>query len=49
MFGTDLPSTRAERPFGIYDIKLIQDGFNQEEQEKIFFGNAENFYRIPKS
>ena len=45
MFGTDLPSTRAKIAFSNKDINLIKDNFNKEEQEKIFFRNAEEWYR----
>ncbi|UDI79196.1 amidohydrolase family protein [Staphylococcus taiwanensis] len=48
MFGTDLPSTRANRPFNEQDIKLIQDNFDNETQEKIFYRNALKFYRLSK-
>lgn len=48
MFGTDLPSTRAPRPFQIGDIRLIQDYFDPEDAERIFSKNALNFYRIKK-
>lgn len=37
MFGTDLPSTRAKRPFSEQDIELIQKHFDEETQEKIFY------------
>ncbi len=46
MFGTDLPSTRAKRPFSERDIELIQKHFDEETQEKIFYKNALKFYRI---
>ncbi|GGG96720.1 2-pyrone-4,6-dicarboxylate hydrolase [Staphylococcus pragensis] len=46
MFGTDLPSTRANRPFNVEDIQLIQDHFNQDIQERIFYKNALEFYRL---
>lgn len=46
IFGTDLPSTRARRPFEINDIKLIRNNFNDEEQSNIFFKNAMSFYRL---
>lgn len=45
MFGTDLPSTRAAIPFSQQDIQLISDNFSGEEQENIFFRNAENWYK----
>ena len=37
MFGTDLPSTRAKRPFSEQDIELTQKHFDEETQEKIFY------------
>ncbi|BBD91049.1 amidohydrolase family protein [Staphylococcus caprae] len=46
MFGTDLPSTRAKRPFNKSDIELIKKHFSEEEQQKIFYKNAMRFYRI---
>lgn len=48
MFGTDLPSTRANRPFEKSDIKLIEKHFSKTEQEKIFYKNAMDFYRITR-
>ena len=45
MFGTDLPSTRSAKPFSLDDIRLIQDHFDLDEQERIFFKNAWNWYR----
>ena len=35
MFGTDLPSTRAKRPFSEQDIELIQKHFDEETQEDL--------------
>lgn len=49
MFGTDLPSTRAQTPFSIIDAKLISEHFSQEEQEKIFYKNAYQWYNNPKN
>ena len=46
MFGTDLPSTRAPRPFIKEDIQLIRETFSDEICEKIFYGNAASFYKI---
>lgn len=45
MFGTDLPSTRAEPAFSEKDIILIKDSFSEEEQEKIFCTNALEWYK----
>lgn len=44
MFGTDLPSTRAVVPFSLNDIELIKSGFGEEEQERIFYRNANEWY-----
>ncbi|MFJ6210537.1 amidohydrolase family protein [Lysinibacillus sp. NPDC092081] len=44
MFGTDLPSTRAKRPFAYADIELIQELFDATSVEKILYQNAMNFY-----
>jgi len=46
MFGTDLPSTRAPRPFRYEDIDLIQDTFDENICKKIFYENAFSFYRL---
>ncbi|KTD22809.1 (2-pyrone-4,6-)dicarboxylic acid hydrolase [Legionella lansingensis] len=47
MFGTDLPSTRAPRPFKDEDVSLILDSFDIQQAEKILYLNALSFYRIP--
>ena len=44
MFGTDLPSTRAPRPFLDSDISIITDTLGEVGSEKVLFGNAYNFY-----
>jgi len=44
MFGTDLPSTRAKRPFAYTDIELIQELFDPISVGKILYQNAMNFY-----
>ncbi|HAT9729816.1 TPA: amidohydrolase family protein [Legionella pneumophila subsp. pneumophila] len=44
LFGTDLPSTRAPRPFLDSDIQLIRGLFDEELTEKILYRNACNFY-----
>ena len=44
MFGTDLPSTRAKRPFEYDDVELIQQLFDEEAAEKIFYTNALKWY-----
>lgn len=45
MFGTDLPSTRAKRPFHQDDIELITQNFSKAEAQKILFENGFSFYR----
>ena len=44
MFGTDLPSTRAKRPFDYSDIELIQQLFDEQDADKILYSNALKWY-----
>ncbi|USK71290.1 amidohydrolase family protein [Peribacillus asahii] len=44
MFGTDLPSTRAKRPFEYGDIELIQQLFDERAADKILYTNAFKWY-----
>ncbi|MCO1335959.1 hypothetical protein MO867_16620 [Microbulbifer sp. OS29] len=44
MFGSDLPSTRAPRPFKHDDILLINDTLGKAEARKVLVGNAREFY-----
>lgn len=44
MFGTDLPSTRAKRPFNFEDILLIQQLFDEQAADKILYANAVKWY-----
>jgi len=44
MFGTDLPSTRAKRPFSPSDIDLILQNFSRGDAEHILWQNAASFY-----
>lgn len=44
MFGTDLPSTRAKRPFEYGDIELIQQLFDEQAADKILYTNAFKWY-----
>ncbi len=44
MFGTDLPSTRAKRPFQYADIELIQHIFDKEAVQKILYTNGLKWY-----
>lgn len=45
MFGTDLPSTRAPRPYSDDDFFAIVNHFNEDDCLKIFKTNAIHFYR----
>ncbi|RUQ97320.1 amidohydrolase family protein [Legionella septentrionalis] len=45
LFGTDLPSTRAARPFAERDIHLIRKALGDELAEKVLYTNAVCFYR----
>jgi predicted TIM-barrel fold metal-dependent hydrolase len=45
MFGTDLPSTRAKRPFNPKDIQLIKDVLGPNVSSKALWSNAVNLYR----
>ena len=47
MFGTDLPSTRAERPFAVDDINLIERVLGAELAGKVHWDNAVELYRPP--
>lgn len=44
IFGTDLPSTRAEYRFSKDDIQLIQDVLTEEECERVFWQNGVDWY-----
>lgn len=45
MFGTDLPSTRAARPYSDEDFLLVVDTLGHEAARAVFYGNALRFYR----
>jgi len=45
MFGTDLPSTRAPRPFVERDINLIIEAVGEIQAKRIFYRNANEFYK----
>ncbi|MDH7795163.1 MULTISPECIES: amidohydrolase family protein [unclassified Beijerinckia] len=47
VFGTDLPSTRAERPFQPDDITLVERVLGPELAQKAFWSNALALYRVP--
>lgn len=44
MVGTDLPSTRARRPFENADFEVIAEAVGAEHIEAVFWDNAEAFY-----
>lgn len=46
MFGTDLPSTRAPRPFRDEDVRLVLEALGEEAAKKVFYSNAARFYRL---
>lgn len=48
MFGTDLPSTRAPRPYGDNDFALVAEALGDEGARRVFYGNAVRFYRPGK-
>jgi predicted TIM-barrel fold metal-dependent hydrolase len=49
VFGTDIPSTRAERPFQAPDIELIEKVLGPELAQKAFWDNPLSLYRIKLS
>lgn len=46
IFGTDLPSTRAPRPFSEMDITLIQDTLGPEASRRVLSVNATRLYKL---
>lgn len=46
MFGTDLPSTRAPRPFRLEDVLIVLDALSEELAQRVLYHNAVHFYRI---
>ena len=47
LFGTDLPSTRADIPFSADHIELVREHFSVDEQAAIFYKNASVWYSVP--
>jgi predicted TIM-barrel fold metal-dependent hydrolase len=45
MFGTDLPSTRAPRPYQDDDYTLVLETLGEEKAADVFYKNAIEFYR----
>ena len=48
MFGTDLPSTRAPRPYEDSDFALVVEALGDEGACKVLYENAVRFYRPAK-
>ncbi len=46
MFGTDLPSTRAARPYTDGDFQLITEVLDEQAARQVLYTNALDFYRI---
>jgi len=46
MFGTDLPSTRAPRPFDPRDIELLLDALGEDLGRRALYDNAVALYRL---
>ena len=44
LFGTDLPSTRVERPYSHHDFLLIIEALGEKIARKVFYDNAMQFY-----
>ena len=46
MFGSDLPSTRAARPYSDNDFHLVAETLGEDAARRVFLDNALAFYRI---
>jgi hypothetical protein len=46
VFGTDIPSTRAARPFEAADIDLVERVLGRELAQKAFWDNPLALYRV---
>jgi hypothetical protein len=44
MFGTDLPSTRAPRPYDDQDLLLVVEALGEEQAGNVLYGNALALY-----
>lgn len=49
LFGTDLPSTRAPRPYGDNDFSLVVEALGAEGAAKVLYENAARLYRPAQS
>ncbi|HEY3307760.1 MAG TPA: amidohydrolase family protein [Desulfuromonadaceae bacterium] len=45
MFGTDLPSTRAPRPYDDNDVMIVIDALGEQQARRVMYENALEFYR----
>jgi hypothetical protein len=45
VFGTDMPSTRAKRPFAASDLQLVKDVLGPELARKALWSNGVSLYR----
>jgi hypothetical protein len=48
IFGTDLPSTRAKRPYNHDDLLLIYEALGEDGASRVTFDNGVNLYRPRK-
>ena len=46
MFGTDLPSTRAARPYSDRDFNLLVESLGEPAARQVLYDNAVAFYRV---
>ncbi len=46
MFGTDLPSTRAPRPYADADLSLVVELLGEAAARRVLYDNAAAFYRV---
>lgn len=49
MFGTDLPSTRAPRPFRATDVDMVESALGTAGAACVLWKNATDFYRVDTS
>lgn len=49
MFGTDLPSTRAPRPYQDNDYTLVLETLGEQKAADVFYKNAIEFYRLKQA
>jgi len=49
LFGTDLPSTRAPKPYTDRDFMLVAETLGENAAKNVFYQNALDFYKIQNS